>query len=96
MYHQDENYDVTRSESLQPKKLSSADTKNLSQDKVEAHKKQIERLFVRLIILGLGLGFVLSIGTVIVMNKFGLIKYEREKPEPPVDKPIELPDVDRS
>jgi hypothetical protein len=95
MYHQDENYDVTRSDSLKPKKSSAAD-KNLSQDNVEAHKKQLERLFFKLIVFGLGAGLVLSIATIIVMIKFGLVKHDRYKTNPPEPNPVELPGVDRS
>jgi hypothetical protein len=96
MYDQNENFDFSRSEHLKPKKMSKSDTEHLSQDNIEAHKKQLERIFIKLIIFGLGLGFIISIATVFVMSKFGLVNYDKEKQKLPVDEQIELPNVDRS
>jgi hypothetical protein len=96
MYDRDENFDFSRAEHLKPKKISKSDSENLSQDNIEAHKKQLERIFIKLIIFGLSLGLIISIATVFVMSKFGLVNYEKENQEPPVDEQIELPNVDRS
>jgi hypothetical protein len=96
MYDQNENFDFSRSEHLKPKKMSKSDTEYLSQDNIEAHKQQLERIFTKLIIFGLGMGLIMSIVTIFVMNKFGLVNHEKENRELPADKQIELPNVERS
>lgn len=54
---------------------------NVSPKKVAAHKNQIEKIFVKLIIFGLITGAILSVGAYYLLNKFGLTKkpYEIER-----------------
>lgn len=54
---------------------------NVSPKKVAAHKHQIEKVFIKLIVFGLITGAILSVGAYYLLNKFGLTKkpYEIEK-----------------
>ena len=58
---------------------------NVSPRKVAAHKNQIEKVFVKLIVFGLIFGAILSVGAYFILNKLGLTKkpyeIEREKIE---------------
>ena len=53
----------------------------VSPRKVAAHKNQIEKVFVKLIIFGLVFGAILSVGAYFLLNKLGLTKkpYEIER-----------------
>ena len=46
----------------------------LSKESIIARKKQLQRLLIILMGIGLSLGLVLSIGLVILLNKLGLTK----------------------
>ena len=54
---------------------------NVSPKKVAAHKHQIEKVFIKLIVFGLITGAILSVGAYYLLNKFGLTKkpYEIER-----------------
>ena len=58
---------------------------NLSAKNVAIRKRQLEKLFVRLVALGLAFGAILGIGTYYLINRFGLNKkpyqLEQEKIE---------------
>jgi hypothetical protein len=58
---------------------------NLSTESVAVRKKQLENIFVKLIVFGLALGAVLGIGAYYLLHKFGLTKkpyqLEQEKIE---------------
>ncbi|MEN9520281.1 MAG: hypothetical protein RLZZ381_2869 [Cyanobacteriota bacterium] len=47
---------------------------NLSTESVAVRKKQLESIFVKLIVFGLALGTVLGIGAYYLLHKFGLTK----------------------
>ena len=55
--------------------------RDVSPRKVTAHKNQIEKVFVKLIIFGLVFGAILSVGAYFLLNKLGLTKkpYEIER-----------------
>jgi len=69
---------------------------NLSNENVAARKKQIESIFIKLIVIGLAFGTVLGVGAYYLLHKFGLTKkpyqieqekIEQEKqPQTPVQK----------
>jgi hypothetical protein len=58
---------------------------NLSTESVAVRKKQLESIFVKLIVFGLALGTVLGVGAYYLLHKFGLTKkpyqLEQEKIE---------------
>ncbi|MEY2833371.1 MAG: hypothetical protein RLZZ574_2630 [Cyanobacteriota bacterium] len=58
---------------------------NLSVESVAVRKKQLENIFIKLIVFGLALGTVLGIGAYYLLHKFGLTKkpyqLEQEKIE---------------
>jgi hypothetical protein len=66
------------------KNLDNIDT-NLSAKNIAIRKKQLEKIFVRLIVFGLAFGTVLGIGTYFLLTKLGLNKkpyqLEQEKIE---------------
>ena len=47
---------------------------NLSAKNVATRKKQLEKIFVKLIAVGLSLGAILGVGTYYLLNKLGLTK----------------------
>jgi hypothetical protein len=79
---------------------------NLSIESVAVRKKQLEGIFLKLIILGLALGTILGISAYYLLHKFGLTKkpyqleqekIERERkasPDTPVNKIIDFPSSD--
>ena len=62
---------------------------NLSSENVAARKKGIESLFFKLIVIGLAVGAILSVGAYFLLNKFGLTKspqqLEQERIEQQID-----------
>ncbi len=78
---------------------------NISTKNVAARKKQIENVFIKLIVVGLALGTVLGIGGVYLLNKLGLTKkpdqIEQERIQPkqqqdPVDQVYLFPSMPKS
>ncbi|BAZ44353.1 hypothetical protein NIES4102_13610 [Chondrocystis sp. NIES-4102] len=85
MYQPEDNFDVTRSQDPKPEnKLEQIDAK-LSPENVAIRKKQLEKIFLKLIALGLAIGAILGVGTYYLFNKLGLNKkpdqIEQEKLE---------------
>ena len=62
------------------KKLAKID-RNVSPENVAERKKKIEQVFVKLIVFGLIVGAILSVGAYYLLNKLGLTKkpYEIEQ-----------------
>ena len=65
------------------------DNTNVSSENVAARKKGIESLFFKLIVIGLTVGAILSVGAYFLLNKFGLTKspqqLEQERIEQQID-----------
>lgn len=65
------------------------DDANMSSKNVEARQKKIEGLFFKLIVVGLAVGAVLSVGAYFLLNKLGLTKspeqMEQERIEQQID-----------
>ena len=57
------------------------DDRDVSPERVQARQQQLEKIFIKLIAFGLGIGLVLGIGVFIALTKLGLTKkpYELEK-----------------
>jgi len=53
--------------------------RNLSQERIEATKKQAKKWFITLIVVGLVIGGLVSIGVVALLDQFGLT----DKPDQP-------------
>lgn len=71
----------------QPETIRHNENENISTENVLARKKQLKRLLIILMGVGLSLGLVLSIGVIILLDKLGLTK----KPDRPqqLQPPIE-------
>ena len=54
------------------------ESQNISPENLLARKKQLKRLLIILIGVGLSVGLILSIGMVILLNKLGLTKKPHE------------------
>ena len=84
MFQPDDKIDPVPSQDSNAKANNNADLNNVdsnvSPKKVAAHKNQIEKVFIKLIVFGLITGAILSVGAYYLLNKFGLTKkpYERE------------------
>ena len=65
------------------------DNANVSSQNVAARKKGIESLFFKLIVTGLAVGAILSVGAYFLLNKLGLTKspqqLEQERIEQQID-----------
>lgn len=85
-----QNSETDRNHHSQPKIIS---IKNY-----EAHKKQIESLFKKLIIGGLIGGLILGAGTVVLLKKLGLTKKPdrlETNPKPQTEQIKFLPEIDK-
>lgn len=75
MYQPDDNFDIEKSmdnlKNSQSNRYFDGD-ENLSVDNIRAHTQQLKRIFFRLMAYGLVAGVILSIGAVILLEKFGL------------------------
>lgn len=77
-----ENNSEENQESLSPQDSS------LDPESIKIRKNQLERLFIKLIVIGLSLGLVLGIGVYFALEKLGLskkpydIKREQQQPSP--------------
>ncbi|MGK7951766.1 MAG: hypothetical protein AB4368_24000 [Xenococcaceae cyanobacterium] len=78
------NFDFDESANGNGFQLSQAETnnhensENISPESLLARKKQLKRLLIILIGLGLSVGLLLSVGMVILLNKLGLTKKPHE------------------
>ena len=83
MYQPEDNFDQDLSKNSN-KNTDDIDA-NLSPKNVAVRKKQLEKIFIKLIAFGLALGAVLGVGTYFLLNKLGLTKkpyqIEQEKQE---------------
>ncbi|MBE9046106.1 hypothetical protein IQ255_17120 [Pleurocapsales cyanobacterium LEGE 10410] len=74
MFPPDDNPNVDPSPNIDSQKdLDNIDA-NVSARNVAARKNNIERVFVKLIAIGLVVGAILGVGAYYLMNKFGLNK----------------------
>ena len=71
----------------QPEIIRHDENEKLSVENILAHKKQLKRLLIILMGIGLSLGLVISIGIVILLNKLGLNQKpdRRGKPQPQIE-----------
>ena len=98
MFQPDDDFNADQSENVSKnyskQNLDNIDA-NLSPESVAFRKKQLEKIFTKLIIFGLALGTILGIGAYYLLHRFGLTKkpyqleqerIEREqKSSPPVN-----------
>jgi hypothetical protein len=74
MFEPEDNLNRDRTPNLDlEKNLDNIDV-NLSAKNIAIRKKQLEKIFVRLIVFGLAFGTVLGIGTYFLLTKLGLNK----------------------
>ncbi|MBE9169398.1 hypothetical protein IQ238_18340 [Pleurocapsales cyanobacterium LEGE 06147] len=73
-----ERWQFPRLETQASHSQDNGENENLSKKIIAARKKQLERLFLLLIGVGLCLGLVLSIGAVILLDRLGLTKKPHE------------------
>ena len=89
MYQPEDNFDRDLSKNSNSNKNTDDIDANLSPKNVAVRKKQLEKIFIKLIALGLALGAVLGVGTYFLLNKLGLTKkpyqIEQEKQENKLD-----------
>lgn len=104
MFQPDDDLNVNRAKNS-PKNDSEQNLDNidanLSPESIAVRKKQLEKIFTKLIIFGLAFGTILGIGAYYLLNRFGLTKkpyqLEQEKIErdkkssPPVNEIKALP-----
>ena len=85
MYQPEDNFDRDLSKNSNSNKNTDDIDANLSPKNVAVRKKQLEKIFIKLIAIGLALGAVLGVGTYFLLNKLGLTKkpyqIEQEKQE---------------
>ena len=75
MYQPPDNFDLLESNSELDSEQGYKDINNfsnVSQKRVIQRKKQLQKLLIYLVCAGLGLGALISIGVVILLNKLGL------------------------
>jgi uncharacterized membrane protein YciS (DUF1049 family) len=74
MYPQDDNFDIDRAQdNTSEENLKQIDA-NLSPKNVAIRKKQLEKIFLKLIAIGLAIGVILGVGTYYLLNKLGINK----------------------
>ncbi len=85
MYQPEDNFDRDLPKNSNSNKNTDNIDANLSPKNVAVRKKQLEKIFIKLIAFGLALGAVLGVGTYFLLNKLGLTKkpyqIEQEKQE---------------
>ena len=85
MYQPEDNFDQDLSKNSNSNKNKDDIDANLSPENVAVRKKQLEKIFIKLIAIGLALGAVLGVGTYFLLNKLGLtekpyqIEQEKQK-----------------
>ncbi|MGL4880626.1 MAG: hypothetical protein ACRC8K_06125 [Waterburya sp.] len=74
MYQPEKNFDIDRAQdNTSEQNLKQIDA-NLSPENVAVRKKQLEKIFLKLIAIGLAIGAILGVGTYYLLNKLGLNK----------------------
>ena len=88
MFHSDDKSNIDPQNIGSDPKLDQ-DNANVSSPNVEARQKNIEGLFFKLIVIGLVVGAILSVGAYFLLNKLGLTKspeqMEQERIEQQID-----------
>ena len=88
MFHSDDKSNINP-ENIGSNPRSEQDNVNASSENVAVRKKGIESLFFKLIVIGLTVGAILSVGAYFLLNKLGLTKspeqMEQERIEQQID-----------
>jgi energy-converting hydrogenase Eha subunit F len=74
MYQPEDNFDIARAQNSTSEPNLNQINANLSPENVAVRKKQLEKIFLKLIAIGLAIGAILGIGTYYLLNKLGLNK----------------------
>ncbi len=74
MYQPEDNFDIDRAQNNTSEPNLNQIHANLSPENVAVRKKQLEKIFLKLIAIGLALGAILGVGTYYLLNKLGLNK----------------------
>jgi len=74
MYQPEDDYNVNSSRNPDSNINREKMDANLSPKNVAVRKKQLEKIFTKLIAIGLSIGAVLGVGTYYLLNKLGLTK----------------------
>jgi energy-converting hydrogenase Eha subunit F len=74
MYQPEDNFDIDRAQNSTSEPNLNQINANLSPENVAVRKKQLEKIFLKLIAIGLAIGAILGIGTYYLLNKLGLNK----------------------
>jgi hypothetical protein len=71
---EDNNFDIQRAQNdISEETVNQIDAK-LSPENVAIRKKQLEKIFLKLVAIGLAIGAILGVGTYYLFNKLGLNK----------------------
>ena len=99
MYQPEEDFDFNKSlEKFNDGRVNQNPNRNyddekLSLERIKTRKQQLERIFIKLIVFGLGVGLILGFGVFILLNKLGLTKkpyeIEREKRQQPATEEVQ-------
>ena len=85
MYQPEDDLNFNNPQNIDPNNNKDNLDNDLSAKNVATRKKQLEKIFTKLIIFGLSLGAILGVGTYFLLNKLGLTKkpyqIEQEKLE---------------
>lgn len=74
MYQPEDNFDIDRAQNNTSEPNLNQIHANLSPENVAVRKKQLEKIFLKLIAIGLAIGAILGVGTYYLLNKLGLNK----------------------
>lgn len=74
MFQPEDNFNRDRSQDVNSEKNLDNIDANLSAKNVAARQKQIEKVFIKLIVMGLAFGAILGLGAYFLLNKLGLTK----------------------
>jgi uncharacterized membrane protein YciS (DUF1049 family) len=91
MYQPEDNFDIARAQNSTSEPNLNQINANLSPENVAVRKKQLEKIFLKLIAIGLAIGAILGIGTYYLLNKLGLNKkpYQIEQKKQQQQAPFE-------
>ena len=74
MYQPEDDFNSNTSRDIDSERNIDKIDANLSAKNVATRKKQLEKIFIKLIAIGLSLGAILGVGTYYLLDKLGLTK----------------------
>lgn len=89
MFHSDDKSNIDP-ENIGSDPKFDQDNANVSSKNVAARKKNIESVFFKLIVIGLAVGAVLSVGAYFLLNKLGLTTSPEQMEQQRIEQQIDL------